>query len=71
LERNLYNPQHPEKVKTVGAGLKNILIDEIHDVENLGQLKEDLEDFLQVVRLLLEVLLTGCISLWHIHQIES
>jgi len=58
LERNLYNPQHPEKVKTVGAGLKNILIDEIHDVENLGQLKEDLEDFLQVVRLLLEVLLT-------------
>lgn len=57
LERELYNPQHPEKVKTLGTGLKQILIDEIHDVENLGALKEYLNDFLQLVRLLLQVLL--------------
>jgi len=57
LERELYNSQHPEKLKTISTGLKQILIDEIHDAENLGRLKEYVDDFLQLVRLLLEVLL--------------
>ncbi|HBB34536.1 MAG TPA: hypothetical protein DDZ80_25365 [Cyanobacteria bacterium UBA8803] len=54
--KNFSLSRHPQKLKEIGGGAKQIIIDELHDVEHLANLKEELEDFLQLIKLGLQVL---------------
>ena len=45
------------KIKEIEKGLYQLLIDEIHDTKNLTDLKEELEDLIQLIRLALQVLM--------------